>query len=136
MTRFVIVPVEPGTFLRTSPEKHPDGKFVKWTTLMGKETCYEDHPIFEVKSYILDNEGGHVTFQRCAGTFYLLGGGTFVDVKFPYPHAMFEVVGEREAEEIRRSQTQGVIANRSAQRRWKWPDWLRLRAAKLARAHA
>lgn len=126
--RPVIEPVEPGTLLRVSPEKHPDGKFVMWTTLFGKESCYEGNPIFEVKSYILDREGGHVTFERYAGTFYVLGGGSIVDMKFPYPHPMFEVVGDAEAEQLRlRWQAEDLI-ELARSRRGRWLNWLLPRA--------
>ena len=133
---FVILPVAPGTFLRMFPERHLDGRLLKesgWWTRSG-DTYYEGHPVFEVESYVLDSEGGHVTFQRSAGTFYVLGGGHIVDRMFPYPHPMFEVIDADEAEHIR-SQMKAAAANRIARRsRSWWPDWLRLAAMRFARA--
>ncbi|HEV3245047.1 MAG TPA: hypothetical protein VG102_01680, partial [Candidatus Paceibacterota bacterium] len=71
--------------------------FLKRTTILGKEIPFEGSPVFEVNRFILDREGGHVTFERREGTFYALGGGAIEDVEFPYPHPMFEVIDEAEA---------------------------------------
>ena len=137
-SRFVIEPIEPGTLLRMSPERHPDRKFVTWTTFFGKEICHEGQPVLEVKSYILDDKGGHVTFQRQAGTFYVLGGGMLVDVKFPYPHPMFQVIGEAEAEGLRLQwHAEDLIEVARNRSRWpRWPDWLRWPTVRLADARA
>ena len=102
--------------------------------MFGKEIPFEGHPVFEVNTYVLDREGGHVTFyQGGFGTFYMLGGGTIVPVKFPYPHPMFEIVGEVETAQIRAGWTAHYVMEREKRRSRRWnriidsilqPKWL------------
>ena len=128
-----VVPVEPGTFVRMFPERHPDGKYYKDTKWNGKILYFEGHPAFEVASFILDRSGTYVTFERADGTFYLRG--EFDDVKFPFPHPMFEIVDEAEAAQFRaqKDRARAILRAEYAKRRWywpfsiRWPDWLRLR---------
>lgn len=125
-----IVPVQPGTLLRMFPERHPDGKCLKDTTWLGKQIYYEGHPVFEVKSYILDEEGGHVTLYG-EGATYVMGSGEIKDKKFPFPCPMFEILGEAEAAQSRLQQeTEDLIE--LARHPWgRWFDWLRVPVARF-----
>ena len=134
--RSEITPIQPGTFIRMFPERHPDGKYWKDTTWNGKPVYFEGHPVFEVASFILDRCGTYVTFQRDDGTCYMRGSAEFHDKKFPFPHPMFEIVGEAEAAQLRerRDRALAVLRAEYAKRSWLWPfsirlwpGWLRLR---------
>lgn len=119
-----VVPVEPGTVLSHSPEHDTDNWLVSGWTWHNRPIPFIGKHVFEVKSYILDRDGGHVTFERAVGTYDVYGGGRIEDIKFPYPHPMFEVVGEAEAARIK-SEWKRENAARRSRRRWSWHDWLR-----------
>ena len=117
-----IVPVEPGTILSHSPELDTDNWLVSGWTWRSKPIPFVGKHVFEVKSFILDKDGGHVTFERSVGTYVIYGGGRIEDIKFPYPHPMFEVVGEAETTRIKAKWEAEDVANRERRRR-KWPSW-------------
>lgn len=125
-------PIKPGTFVRMFPERHPDGRYIQDTAWTGRSVYFEGHPVFEVTSFILDGSGTYVTFCRQPGTFYLFGAGDIEDRKFPFPHAMFEVLDDVEAEQIRLSRRREIAARQVQRKRWAWPSWLWPRAMRQA----
>lgn len=130
------VPIKPGTLLKMSL-KRADGWFDEPTTIFGRKIPAPATRVLEVESFILDKNGGHVTFEREQGTYDVYGGGRIEDIKFPYPHAMFEVIDEAEAAHIRAEQdVLGVIeaATHPLGRLMRWLDQLRSQPAKFATA--
>jgi hypothetical protein len=106
--------------------------FPKSTTWSYQDIPFDGHPVFEVDSYVLDRDGGHVTFDRGGeGTFVVYGGGRIEPVQFPYPHAMFEVVGEAETLRIK---SQRRAARQQAHRPGKWLSRLWPWVARVANA--
>ncbi len=133
-----IVPVAPGTLLQMFPERHPEGQYLQdYTGWLGQTPVYyTGHPVFQVRSFIWDREGTHVTFDWGAGTIIAGGYGGIKYKKFPYPSPMFEVVDEAVARYIRADWETAVAIQRTRRhrRRWKWPHWLHFRKARLATA--
>ncbi len=121
------VVVMPGTFIRMFPERDPEGRHFKDHTWRGKKLYFEGHPVFEVKSFIVDGGGSYVTFERADGTSFVMGGGDIIDKKFAFPHPTLEIVGEEEAAAIRVRRRAWIESNR-AQKRPSWLQWLWPRA--------
>ena len=115
------------------PDRQTGLEFAKRTTMIGKVIPFAGNPVFEAKSYVLDEYGGHVTFRREEGTFDVFGGGRIEDIKFPYPDPMFEVIDEAEATRIK-AQWRAAAASQLERHRWKWLDWFRFGTARLAQA--
>ena len=121
-----VEPVAPGTYIRYDPKQDPQ-RWVDPREGWLMRPMNFDHPqVFEVKSFIWDKEGSHVTFERRNGTFYMRG--EIRDVKFPYPHDMFEVLSEAEAANYRLADQVIEIAHlaASSRKRFKWlMEWIR-----------
>ncbi len=117
-----VEPVAPGTLLRYHPQRDTDQVMETRTRWLMRRISPQHPQIHEVESFIWDRKGTYVTLERRNGTYVVFGGGRMEDIKFPYPHPMFEVIGEADAARIRLEKNLDTIIEITTKRPW----WVRL----------
>ncbi len=132
-----VEPIAPGTLLRYDPKQDPKRWIDPRSVYLMRQVHFQGPQFYEVKSFVWNKDGGHVTLERDNGTYVIFGGGRIEDVELPYPHPMFRAASDAEAAEYRlANQTTEVahLAASSPKRFKRFLEWLWTRPMKLAQA--